>query len=613
MDSVRIQWFDRETLDRVITEYVQRVDVVLDIGCGVRPQAFFQPRLHICCEPYSEYVRILQNHFAEVPNVVILRGTAQEIVGVMPDKSVDSVFLIDLIEHLERDEGHQLLRECRRIARRQIVLFTPLGFMPQEYQADDVDGWGLRGGEWQAHKSGWTPDDFDPSWNILASEAYHTVSGTGEVLDPPFGAFWAIHNIQQKESLPFPAKLGVLSHTLPPSPSIQAMVLYRLFQNVRPEDYCLLSRENYDAYAYLQSRTCLPDSLPRLLTHYYHLPPEFQSRRPSSPEVRSARQLLNILPQVFQRGLLQVFRRAKSVVRVVRHERCDAILACSGNPYDLPAGYLASRWAGVPFYAYVFDYYSYQWTRLLHRYFARYVEPIVLKGAAGVIVPNEFLRDEYRRRYEIEPIVIHNPCEVSETDHKVPWPASHGEIRIMCTGAAYRTHYDAFRNLIAAVQQLDRPDVELHVYTAQPQAESELENIGWPLVRYNRLAPSHVLEVQRSADILFLPLAFNSPTPEVIRTSAPGKMGEYLASGRPVLVHAPADSFVSWYFKEHECGVVVDQSEPGMLAQAIGRILNDADLRQRVGENARARARADFNLAVAQAKFVKLFQPKGRG
>jgi glycosyltransferase involved in cell wall biosynthesis len=58
--------------------------------------------------------------------------------------------------------------------------------------------------------------------------------------------------------------------------------------------------------------------------------------------------------------------------------------------------------------------------------------------------------------------------------------------------------------------------------------------------------------------------------------------------------------------------MVVDTNEPAMLVQAIRYVMEDADLRHRVGENARARARTDFSLAVAQAEFFKLFQPKAR-
>jgi hypothetical protein len=164
-----VEWFDRESLDRTIQDRIQKTDVVLDVGCGIRPQAFFVPKLHVLCEPYAEYLRILQNRYAQRSNVLILQSRWMEALRALPDRAVDSVFLVDVIEHLEKEEGTRLVAECERLARKQILIFTPLGFMPQDYASGERDGWGLTGIEWQVHKSGWTPDDFDASWRIVGA------------------------------------------------------------------------------------------------------------------------------------------------------------------------------------------------------------------------------------------------------------------------------------------------------------------------------------------------------------------------------------------------------------------------------------------------------------
>ena len=97
-----IQWFDRDTLERIIEGQIEQVDVVLDIGCGIRPQTFFRPKLHILCDPSPEYLQILQNRFLNQPRFVFLRGSWEEALRVLPNQCVDSVFLLDVIEHLEK-------------------------------------------------------------------------------------------------------------------------------------------------------------------------------------------------------------------------------------------------------------------------------------------------------------------------------------------------------------------------------------------------------------------------------------------------------------------------------------------------------------------------------
>ena len=168
-------------------------------------------------------------------------------------------------------------------------------------------------------------------------------------------------------------------------------------------------------------------------------------------------------------------------------------------------------------------------------------------------------------------------------------------------------------NLLAAIGALGREGVRLHLYTAQSREAIEVHGMPRPRRLARARAGLGDARVHGEADVLFLPLAFRSPYPDIVRTAAPGKMGEYLAARRPILVHAPADSFVSWYFRGHECGVVVDESDPVRLAEGIERILGDAGLRGKLAVNAWERARADFSVSAARAAFARLLGLSGGG
>ena len=398
-------------------------------------------------------------------------------------------------------------------------------------------------------------------------------------------------------------KFALVSHILPPSRSGQAMVIYRLLRDLEPDSYCLLSQQDYKAGTQQNNYS------ERLPGRYYCLPSGFRITRGYRFGLRQVRRILNSILHVIV--LPSVVPRARQIAEIIRHENCDAVIACTGELSNLPAGYLASRLVGVPFFPYLFDYYSYQWVESSARFFAQHLEPILLKGATGIIVPNEFLRDALRRRYGVEATVIHNPCDIAEYE-ALPNDASiinSDESKIVYTGAVYDAQYDAFRNLLGAIELLQRPNVKLHIYTAQSPRALYNKGISGPVVYHEHQPLSAIPSIQRRADLLFLPLAFNSPYPaEIIRTSAPGKMGEYLAARRPILVHAPPDSFVVWYFRQHECGLVVDQSDPAKLAQAIERSLTDASLRQRLSARAWKRAQSDFSISAARSSFAKLMR-----
>ena len=183
----------------VTSTRLEQVDVLLDIGCGIRPQQILRPMTHICCEPCFQYVEKLQAITEKLSDrsYVIIHADWKTITTLLPVSSVDTVILADVIEHLEKHEAYELLEKTIRLARRQVAVFTPLGYMPQ-FHEDGKDAWGLGGGEWQEHKSGWLPEDFGEGWDIFLADEFHLADNMGKPLDKPCGAMWALMTKQEK-------------------------------------------------------------------------------------------------------------------------------------------------------------------------------------------------------------------------------------------------------------------------------------------------------------------------------------------------------------------------------------------------------------------------------
>jgi glycosyltransferase involved in cell wall biosynthesis len=386
-------------------------------------------------------------------------------------------------------------------------------------------------------------------------------------------------------------KFALISHALPPGGGGQAMTIYRLLRNFNPDGYCLISQQEYDSNESIIFN--------KLQGRYYQLPPEF----PVSLEMPKWRRHLNIM-----RGLLRgSFLRGRRVAEIMHRERCEAVVACTGGDLlNMTAGYWASRLLGVPFYPYYMDDYATQVPKL--SFFARRVEPLLMKKAAAVITLNEFMSDSLNRRYGVNPVIIRCFCDVSDYRSLPVKGEPNGEIKIVYAGAIYGAHFDAFRRLLAAIKLLDSSDIKLHIYTSEPVEALQREGITGPVIFHGPRKAAEMPAVQSQADLLFLPLAFETPYPELIKTTAPSKMGELLATGRPIIVHAPADSYLAWYFRQHECGLVVDESDPVKLAQAIEQVLNDRDLQQKLSARARERAEVDFDVSIARRRFAELMK-----
>jgi len=41
---------------KVVRSKIQVSDTVLDIGSGIKPQDFFEPRVHVCVDPHLQYL-----------------------------------------------------------------------------------------------------------------------------------------------------------------------------------------------------------------------------------------------------------------------------------------------------------------------------------------------------------------------------------------------------------------------------------------------------------------------------------------------------------------------------------------------------------------------------
>lgn len=193
---------------------VKETEVVADIGCGIVPMNYFRPKLHFMVEPWLEYSDILAYRYAGDKGVIVIRAEALEALQQFGTNSVDSIFLLDVIEHLEKDMGLKVIKECERVAREQIIVFTPLGYMPQYMGYGQADGWGLGGSSVQEHRSGWEPADFGESWSFYICENFHTADYRGELLKKSHGAFYAIRNFDVK-TIAEPEKFKDIRRWLP--------------------------------------------------------------------------------------------------------------------------------------------------------------------------------------------------------------------------------------------------------------------------------------------------------------------------------------------------------------------------------------------------------------
>jgi len=390
-------------------------------------------------------------------------------------------------------------------------------------------------------------------------------------------------------------KLAIVSPVLPPSQSGQAIVLYRLLDGADPDRYILISPTNYN-----DALDGIDECSQKLPGKYYCIPHSHH---------RFVHWLLKM--NYYRIGLINEIYlkpRINQLVKIFQTEKCTHVIACTADLFDSYCAYMASKKVNIPFFLYAFDDYIQQWTNKYDHYFAEKIGPSIIKNAKEIIVPNNHLKSFYDTNYGVNAKTIHNPVNLSDyTGVSLPELvySFESEINIVYTGAIYGAQTDALNRLLDAISKTKDKNIRLYLFSPNPWEPVKYDEF---VIYHNSLPLSQMADVQMSAHILFLPLAFKSEYPQsLINTSSPGKMGEYLASGRPILVHAPQDSFVSRYFKKYKCGSVVDSVDVNALTKEIERIIRDKDYRQGIMKNARMCAMIDFDLNKIKEQFFKIF------
>jgi SAM-dependent methyltransferase len=120
---------------------------VLDVGCGNGSPLRYLSEMHLT--GVDGYGPALDEARQRGTHDEYHLADVKKVADVFPNRRFDACVALDVIEHLEKDDGWRMLESMERLATRRVVIFTPNGFVPQKSKDGDL----------QEHLSGWTADE----------------------------------------------------------------------------------------------------------------------------------------------------------------------------------------------------------------------------------------------------------------------------------------------------------------------------------------------------------------------------------------------------------------------------------------------------------------------
>jgi SAM-dependent methyltransferase len=186
--SMKFYW---ENLKKITYyEYIDELELalagcesILDLACGSSSPIRHLPKTFhaVGCDMFAAAV---EESGKEGIHDRYLLMNALELDKRFSPKSFDCVLALDLIEHLEKDEGFRLLGMMEKIAKKKVIIFTPNGFLPQEEFAGNI---------LQIHKSGWSVEEMrKKGFRVIGLMGWKSLRETKGSLKFSPKTFWSI-------------------------------------------------------------------------------------------------------------------------------------------------------------------------------------------------------------------------------------------------------------------------------------------------------------------------------------------------------------------------------------------------------------------------------------
>jgi len=340
----------------------------------------------------------------------------------------------------------------------------------------------------------------------------------------------------------------VATYTYPPAPNAVSVVMHNLLCRFDPTGYSVVTAKTADT---VQSASRTDARVYRVLSNI-----GFSQR----------------LNQVWMEW--QMAGAVSRLVRLIEQNGARVLVGVYPNYHFLRITCDAAKRAGIPWIAYLHDTVAegLKHTRLAER--AAQLQEQVFQEASCLFVMSRGMADLYRRKYNLEtrPLEHSYPEPIPEIPPEEP-PLRQG----FWSGSVYVINQHAVARVVEALGRLD-----CRCQLTSTDTMSDLKRLG---VKTDHLKVdfypkrSDYLRVLQKQGLLIL--ALDGPDEsraheDELSTIFPTKTPEYLAAGRPIIVHCPEHYFLARFFREHRCGLVVSERSVDALTEACRRLLGNS-------------------------------------
>lgn len=242
--------------------------------------------------------------------------------------------------------------------------------------------------------------------------------------------------------------------------------------------------------------------------------------------------------------------------------------------------------------------YLHPWVRRAAAFAVKRFEVYACRRFDAVVGATPFIRDKFLAIHPVT-VDINNYPIIEELQNSVDFDKRENAVCYV----GYITAVRGIREIVRAMEKTPECRLLLAGKFQETDVESEVRGYpAWKQVDFlGFLDREGIAEVLRRARAGLVTL---HPAPNYL-DALPVKMFEYMAAGIPVI----ASDFPFWraIVEDAACGVCVDPLDPGAIAGAIRRMLEDSEASRIMGENGVQAVRDTYNWHAESQKLLALY------
>jgi len=295
---------------------------------------------------------------------------------------------------------------------------------------------------------------------------------------------------------------------------------------------------------------------------------------------------------------LDAKRLVREAVAYGREHDVDKVLMILDLATTIAMGTEVARQLSVPLISLVWDAPEYylvdrKWDRFTRKkLLARFGETLGLSEKVAVV--SETMQEDYEKKYGAKTIIVRHGLPLEESIKQVAPVSSSSDFVIGFAGGLYAlsTWEALLQSLAACDWRIAGRQVVLKVlgwnFHFRTKKKMNIHFLGWR-------SPEDTLAILTACDVNYLPYPFEPELYYLARYGFPTKLSTYLATGRPVFVHAPPHSSLTPFCARNRIGILCESLDPAEITAGLEILASDPDYYSESTRQVSALMQAEFN------------------